>query len=489
MAQDVNQSETDVAAQVRSALVRRISTERYDLWIPKSTTWRFDGEAIVLSFENDFHCQLAKRMLHAEISNVCKQELGRTYELQFEVSPQIALHSGEQSANAKLSTTRADVAQPTPAAHIRVQKQPEESPQQEPQPQQAKELPPKGPQFIAGESNQLAWATAKLIVADPGKMSPVLIHGPSGSGKTLLATAISQQLRFGRRMHRVVHMSSEQFTNDFTEGLRGGGLPMFRKKYRDVEALVLEDIQFLIGKKSTLNEVKHTLDNLLRTGKQVVLTSDRSINELAQLGGDLVGRIRGGMLAPIFPLDEPTRLTLLEQELTTESIRTDKGVVENIAQRVTGDGRVISGIVKRLAAVSALRKSDVGRKQDSSLSWDDCWTAIYDLVQATQPIVRLVDIERVVCDVFGLQPDSLQSQTKTRTVSQPRMLAMFLARKYTPAAYKEIGEYFGRRRHSTVISAEKTVESWLAEGNRAKIGRGMSVEDAIRHVKSQLQVG
>lgn len=110
-------------------------------------------------------------------------------------------------------------------------------------------------------------------------------------------------------------------------------------------------------------------------------------------------------------------------------------------------------------------------------------------MQSTQPIVRIVDIERVVCNVFGLEPDSLQTQSKIRSVSQPRMLAMFLARKYTPAAYKEIGHYFGHRKHSTVISAEKTVESWLIDESSIALGRGMTVRDAIRHVESQLQVG
>ncbi len=142
---------------------------------------------------------------------------------------------------------------------------------------------------------------------------------------------------------------------------------------------------------------------------------------------------------------------------------------------------MLSGIVNRLTAVAALHP---GR-----LNWDDCWNAVFDLVQATRPVVRLHDIERAVCSMFGLDADSLQSQSKTRSVSQPRMLAMFLARKYTPAAYKEIGHYFGKRRHSTVISAEKTVETWLQDGSDLQLRRGLSMHDAIRHVESQLQVG
>jgi chromosomal replication initiator protein len=148
---------------------------------------------------------------------------------------------------------------------------------------------------------------------------------------------------------------------------------------------------------------------------------------------------------------------------------------------VAGDGRLINGIVNRLAAVAAFSQGRLDERR--------CWAAIGDLVQATQSVVRLTDIERTVCDLFGLESNSLQSPSKMRRVSQPRMLAMFLARKHTPSAYKEIGSYFGKRRHSTVISAEKTVENWLQENADLVLGRGLTVREAIRQVESRLQVG
>ena len=191
---------------------------------------------------------------------------------------------------------------------------------------------------------------------------------------------------------------------------------MFRRKYRDVEALILEDVQFFAGKKSTLTEVKHTLDNLIRTGKQVVLTADRSLNELQALGPDLTGRIRGGLTSPVFPLDAEIRRRFLEREFAESNLRIHDSVVSELSQRVTGDGRVLSGIVKRLTAVSSL--------YSEPLSWEQSWTAVYDLIQSTRSVVRIADIEKVVCDLCGLEPNSLKSQSKMRRVSAPRMLAI-----------------------------------------------------------------
>lgn len=484
MAHDVNQSETDVAAQVRSALVDTISSERYELWIEDTQWWWIDG-ALRIDFKNDFTCQLAKRMLSKDISAAVQEVMGCAAEVYFDVRPKCetppvpefqsadiakgSIHSKPRPVSVLSTVARAGSQQ--------LAKQPSQQQLQQ-SPRQQNEL---WEQFVQGSSNQLAWTTANLIVAEPGRLSPVVLHGPNGCGKSLLAASVAERLRTVRRMRRVVHMSSEQFTNDFMEGLRGGGLPMFRRKYRDVEALILDDIQFFVGKKSTIGELKHTLDNLSKAGKQVVLTADRSIGDLQALGSDVVGRLRSGMVTPLFPLDESTRAEVLTRLFTAAGLHIRPDIVSQIASRAAGDGRVLSGIAKRLMAVSSLHAQ--------ALNWDQCWNAVYDLVQSTQPVVRIADIERAVCSMFGLAPESLQSANKTRSVSQPRMLAMFLSRKYTPAAYKEIGEYFGKRRHSTVISAEKTVSGWLSEDAQLQAGRGLTIRDAIRRVEAELQVG
>ncbi|MDX1927795.1 MAG: DnaA/Hda family protein [Pirellulaceae bacterium] len=502
MAHDVNQSEKDIAAQVRSALVARISSERYELWISPETHWQWNDGVLTLTFESDFACQLVRRMLGKELASVLYSVCGPHAELKLEVgevksAPAATLQPASQGQSAQAASAQAASAQaptaqaeepstlkfPTPTAtqpnasrEVQGREAAHDSPSREKQ--SGREF---WGRFISGASNQLAWTTANMVVSEPGRMTPVLFHGPCGVGKTHLISAIAQQLRSHCRMRRVVHMTSEQFTNDFTEAIKGGGLPMFRRKYRDVEALIIDDVHFLIGKKATLGEFKHTVDNLLRMGKQVILTADRSLNDLQGLGNDVVGRLRGGLVSPLMPIDEKTRAALLQREIDNAAIKIPADVVSQIAGRTVGDGRVLQGIVKRLIAVAS--------QAVDGLTWEQCWNSVYDLVQATQPVVRLGDIERVVCEVFGLAPTSLQSSSKTRTIAQPRMLAMFLARKYTPAAYKEIGDYFGNRRHSTVISAERTVEEWLRDNTSLGDERGLTVRDAIRHVESHLQVG
>ena len=496
MAHDVNQGETDVAAQVRSSLLTRIEADRLDLWMPASTTWEVVENSLRLGFQSPLTCEFAESKFKKPLLESLREVLEKhgasaeqvaTCEIKFAVSHRAredANASSEKPSSEKPTNIGSDVvARQVPAIPARAELAATTN----------STIPPVtlvSPQsdlwnqFVRGESNQFAVAAANLVLANPGDASPVFIHGPNGVGKSMLVTALSEQLRIARRLPRVTQMTSEQFLNEFTEGLRGSGLPMFRRKYRELETLVIEDIQFFLGKKSSMQELKNTLDNLLRLKKQVIFTADRSLNDLMGLGSELVGRIRGGLNVPIFPLDFDTRCQVLEAEAGRQQLEIPQSVISELASRLTGDGRVLSGVLKRLKATTTFQSF-----RNAKLDWETCWSSVGDLVQATQPVVRIRDIERVVCDVFGLEPGSLKSSSKMRRVSQPRMLAMFLARKYTPSAYKEIGAYFGKRRHSTVISAEKTVEGWLSENADLDLGRGISVRAALQHVESQLQVG
>jgi chromosomal replication initiation ATPase DnaA len=167
--------------------------------------------------------------------------------------------------------------------------------------------------FIVGPHNNFAWTACQMVLERPGQVSPFLIHGPHGVGKTHLAVALSQRLKAQQRYRRVIFLTGEQFTIEYTENAKSGGFASFRKKYRDVEVLVIDDVQFCLGKQGTLIELRNTIDMLLRESRQVILVSDRGLHELDGLGHDLHARLSGGMHCAIEPMDPHTRRALLSR--------------------------------------------------------------------------------------------------------------------------------------------------------------------------------
>ncbi len=337
--------------------------------------------------------------------------------------------------------------------------------------------------YVVGAGNRMAHAAATLAADDPGAMSPLVIHGPGGSGKTHLLEGIGRRLRDRLPRAATLMLSAEQFTTTFLESLHGRrGLPGFRRTLRSADLLVIDDIQFLIGKKATVSELLHTLDALHRAGKQVVFGADRDVESLAELGADLQTRLRGGMSARILPPDESTRGGIVESLATRRGLDLPADVVRFVAARMTRNSRELAGAVNRLEATSHM----LGLPVTLGMA-EEC---LADLVRSNCRAVRLPDIERAICAAFGVDAGSLQSSCRTRRVNHPRMLAMFLARKHTPAALAEIGTFFGRRSHSTVISAQRTVDGWIASGSRVTLAdTDWGIDEAIRRVEESLRAG
>ena len=336
--------------------------------------------------------------------------------------------------------------------------------------------------FVLGASNRLAFTTAQMALARPGSVSPLLVYGPHGVGKTHLLEGIWSAFRRARRQAGAIYLSAEQFTSYFLEALRGAGLPSFRRKYRDVELFILDDIQFFAGKRATLVELLHTIDTLSAAGKQLVFAADRSPAALKALGPEIAARLAGAMACRIEPPEYATRLAIVSQLASEWQIAVGADVQAYVASHLTSQARELAGALRRLEATSLA----LGKPITLSLAEE----ALGDLIHTSGRAVRLGDIEKAICDVFHLEPDSLQSDRKVKTVSHPRMLAMWLARKHTRVALSEIGHFFGRRSHSTVISAQKKVELWMAAGSPLDVdGRRCNVEDAIRRVEESLRAG
>jgi chromosomal replication initiator protein len=336
--------------------------------------------------------------------------------------------------------------------------------------------------FVVGAGNRLAHASAQMVAERPGSLTPLLVYGPHGSGKTHLLEGIWSAARSQSHGLNCIYLSAEQFTTFYVGAARGGGMPSFRRKYRAVDLLLIDDLQFLVGKKGTLVELLHTIDTALREGRQLVFAADRSPTELNGLGPELSTRLAGGMVCPLEPPDQQTRFRLVQQFGRRLGIELSDDVAELVAAQVTAGARELCGAINRLHAGSRM----LGCSIDRAFAEE----TLADVLRHAGRAVRLADIERAVCHVFQLPKESLQSQRRAKQVSAARMLAMWLARKYTRAGLAEIGQYFGRRSHSTVISAHKRVTDWIAGQSEIELSDfRCKVDDALRRVEAQLRTG
>jgi chromosomal replication initiator protein len=328
----------------------------------------------------------------------------------------------------------------------------------------------------------MAFAAVQLAASRPGEMSPLILHGPSGVGKSHLLEGICGHFRDLHPKANAVFLSAEQFTTGFLQSLHGSGLPGFRRTCRSADLLVVDDLQFFVGKRATMMELQHTIDTLHRLGRQMVFACDRELESLTELDADLLTRLRGGMTARMLPPDEDVRRGIIEAIASRRGILVPKDVVDYVAAQMTRHTRELTGAVNRLEATSHMLGVPISMGMAEE--------ALADLVRSSGRSLRLADIERAVCSAFGIESGSLQGTQRTKRVNHPRMLAMFLARKHTASALTEIGSYFGRRSHSTVISAQKTVVEWVASHSQIMLADATwDVEEAIRRVEEMLRAG
>jgi chromosomal replication initiator protein len=338
--------------------------------------------------------------------------------------------------------------------------------------------------FWFGSENRLAEASVAQILEQPGQFSPFFIYGPTGSGKTHLLEAILFEFRRGLKQKRCVMLSAEQFTSYFVASLRGGeGLPMFRRKYRDLDLLVIDDIQFLAGKKATVGEFYHTVDHLVKGGKQVVVTADRPAIELGLLGSDFGNRLHAGLSCPLRQPALAGRIEITKRLCTERNIQLSPSIIEFVAERLPGDIRRISGAINRLHAYRLSVNSPITREIAEN--------ELNDLFIANRnPNVSLTKIESAVCELCGLKPAELKSESRQKAISTARMLAMYLSRQHTASPYSEIGDYFGGRSHSTVIAAQKKVHQWLERNEGVALPHATyRAQEIITRLESNLRIG
>jgi len=272
-------------------------------------------------------------------------------------------------------------------------------------------------------------------------------------GKSHLLEGIGHALRQLHPNLNVAHLTAEAFTNSFLDAMRTGSLTGFRSRYRSVGGLIVDDVHFLAAKRATQDEFLHTFNALFDKGAPIVLTADQHPRLIARLTDELVTRFLGGMVVKIEPPDLATRRAILESRARARGVDVPEAVFIYIAEHLRSNVRELEGALNTVIAQALL----TGKRLDL----DAAKVALRDTIRHTSQSVRLCDVEQAVCQLFRVSADALKSDNRARALAYPRMMAMYLARKHIGASYSEIGQFFGGRNHSTVISAERKVEGWL----------------------------
>jgi chromosomal replication initiator protein len=332
--------------------------------------------------------------------------------------------------------------------------------------------------FVIGSSNRFAHAAAFAVAEAPAKAyNPLFIYGGAGLGKTHLLQAVGHYTTNLYPM-RVRYVTSEQFTNEFIDAIRTGRQGTFQRRYRDVDILLIDDIQFLERAERTQEEFFHTFNALHTSGKQVVISSDRPPKQIGQLEDRLRTRFEMGLLTDIQPPDLETRLAILRKKAAQEDLPVPHDVLELIASRVSSNIRELEGALIRVTAYASLQQQDITSQLAQAVLKD-----LFPDSAATEITVGLVMGETAT--YFGLPLEDLSSTSRTRQLVNARQIAMYLTRELTDLSLPKIGQAFGGRDHTTVMHANSKISALMQE--RPAIYE--QVQELTSRIKAAARVG
>ncbi len=326
--------------------------------------------------------------------------------------------------------------------------------------------------FIVGPENEMAHGAALAVAKDPGcNYNPLFIHGPTGLGKTHLMHAIAHSVYATNPRARIAYISSETFTNEFIQALQTNSINTFRRRYRELDLLLIDDIHFLAGKDTTQEEFFHTFNELHNNHKQVVLTSDRPASEIAKLSERLVSRFQWGMVASIQAPGLETRIAILRKKASSRGLELAPEIAEFIASRIARNVRNLEGAITRIFGLTGMTRKPLELTQVEKLLHDI-------LVEEASHTLTSEVIQRKVAEHYRIQMSDMTSKRRMQNIAFPRQVAMYLCTQLTGMSLVSIGQAFGGRDHGTVIHARKTV------GNQMEVDA--NVRRTVEYLRAQL---
>ncbi len=328
--------------------------------------------------------------------------------------------------------------------------------------------------FIKGEGNQLARAAAYAVGDSPGLTSfnPLFIYGGVGLGKTHLIHAIGNKVLERSPEKNVIYLSSDAFTVEFVEAIQSNTVNDFSNFYKSMDVLIIDDIQFLVGKEKTQDLFFHIFNTLHQSGKQIILSSDRSPKDLKGLSDRLVSRFMWGLQTDIQPPDLETRIAILKNKSETYGIKLSREILEYIAVNITSNIRELEGCLVKLLANASLTSRDI--------DFDFVRKTVREVSTNKQVNVSIELITKTVCEYFEIEENKLREKNRRKEIVMARQIAMYLSKQLTKSSLKTIGLHFGGRDHSTVIHSQTTIENSLVSDFKLK--------ETIDSIKSKIEL-
>ncbi|MGN8647659.1 chromosomal replication initiator protein DnaA [Gracilibacillus sp. HCP3S3_G5_1] len=431
----------------------KVSKPSYDTWLKNTSVDQLKEDTVIISAPNEFTRDWLESRYTTIIADALYELTGAKLAVKF-VIPESSSDTAEEFTQMKKKKTI---------------------------PTQNNETSPKSmlndkytfETFVIGSGNRFAHAASLAVAEAPAKAyNPLFIYGGVGLGKTHLMHAIGHYVLDHNPSAKVVYLSSEKFTNEFINSIRDNKAVNFRNKYRNVDVLLIDDIQFLAGKEQTQEEFFHTFNTLHEENKQIIISSDRPPKEIPTLEDRLRSRFEWGLITDITPPDLETRIAILRKKAKAEGLDIPNEVMLYIANQIDTNIRELEGALIRVVAYSSLINQDI----DASLAAE----ALKDIIPSSRPkVITIQHIQEEVGKRYNVKLEEFSAKKRTKSIAFPRQIAMYLSRELTDFSLPKIGEEFGGRDHTTVIHAHEKISKLM--------GTDQLLSKEIEEIKEQLK--
>ncbi|WP_318506455.1 chromosomal replication initiator protein DnaA [Bacillus sp. T3] len=420
----------DLWNKALSTIETKISKPSFETWLKSTKAHSLQGDTLTITAPNEFARDWLEERYSQLIAGILYEITGEELSVRF-IIPQ---NQREEEINL-----------PTPSIKAKKEEDVTELPQSLLNPKYLFDT------FVIGSGNRFAHAASLAVAEAPAKAyNPLFIYGGVGLGKTHLMHAIGHYVLDHNPQAKVVYLSSEKFTNEFINSIRDNKAVEFRNKYRNVDVLLIDDIQFLAGKESTQEEFFHTFNTLHEESKQIIISSDRPPREIPTLEDRLRSRFEWGLITDITPPDLETRIAILRKKAKAEGLDIPNEVMLYIANQIDSNIRELEGALIRVVAYSSLINKDINA--------DLAAEALKDIIPTSKPkVITIQEIQRVVGEQYNIKLEDFKAKKRTKSVAFPRQIAMYLSRELTDFSLPKIGEEFGGRDHTTVIHAHEKI--------------------------------